>query len=93
MGHGGYISNNNDDSEELRSQDSDSDEDGDEICGKKRRKKKVKLGKAWVPERDLKDPHFEVGQHFANCQQFRAAVKKYAVKNEFDRHFNKNTNK
>ncbi|KAK9943066.1 hypothetical protein M0R45_008687 [Rubus argutus] len=39
----------------------------------------------------MRDPHFEVGQQFANSNDFKDAVKKYAVKNGYNLYFNKNT--
>ncbi|KAK9921385.1 hypothetical protein M0R45_029896 [Rubus argutus] len=91
MGYAGEISDHSIDTEELRSLDESSESDNSEVTSK-RRKKKVK-GRTWVPARDLKDPHFEIGQVFADCTMFREAVKKFAVKTGYNLTFQKNTNK
>lgn len=96
MGYHGEISDNINDTKELR--DLDEEDDPDEcdskmMISKRKRKKTFVGGKTWIPERDLKDPHFEVRQQFANSKDFNYAVKKYDVKNGYDLYFNKNTDK
>lgn len=65
MGYHGEISDNTNDTEELRdlNEEDDPDECDSEMAVNKRKQKKTFVGgKTWIPERDLKDPHFEVGQ-------------------------------
>ncbi|KAK9951593.1 hypothetical protein M0R45_007031 [Rubus argutus] len=96
MGYHGEISDNKNEIEELRDLDEEDDPDecdSEMTISKRKRKKTFVVGKTWIPERELKDPHFQVGQQFANSKDFNDTVKKCAVKNEYDLYFNKKTDK
>ncbi|KAK9932342.1 hypothetical protein M0R45_019583 [Rubus argutus] len=99
IGFAGEISDHSYDSDELREKEDTSDTDGDDAdreatsnIKQRMKKKNIMKGKTWVPERDLKNPNFEVGQIFADSKQFKDVVKKYAVKHGVNLYFQKNTN-
>lgn len=92
MGFAGEISENSQDSAELQSMDEESEDEVNDGSISSKKKKKIK-GKHWVPERDMKTPHFELGQHFDNRFQFKNAVRHYAVLNGANLHFQKNDKK
>lgn len=62
------------DSDDLISLPSDDSEDDEYIRGPKVRD--------FNPERDIGNPVFDLGMKFANCKQFRKAIKEYAILNK-----------
>ncbi|XP_024167940.1 uncharacterized protein LOC112174404 isoform X2 [Rosa chinensis] len=97
MGYEGIISNGEgEDSEKFESGESSSsseDEVNLDAQGQRRKKKKFTNFREWNHERDLKNPHFELGMKFPSPEVFKDAVRMFSVLTKKELRFDPNDRK